>query len=265
MHYKRWITAIILIPLLIYIIGFSNPLLFHLLLLVTSFLGIFEFYRMTGGQSLKELLGLHFPLIVLLFILVYMRQVLLIPPLLMLWIIIPLILKLLRGDVPSSTITHEVSLGIVGPVYICLPMAMLSLIYLYPSGRMWVFFLLLVVFATDTGAFYTGRFIGKHKLHRVVSPGKTIEGAIGGLLFGVMAGIYFINIMKTESVTPWVIVLIVVLSISAQAGDLAESLFKRNHGIKDSGSILPGHGGVLDRIDGLLFSIPVLYVYLYIK
>ena len=149
----------------------------------------------------------------------------------------------------------------MGPFYICLPLAFLAIIARLPQGRMWVFFILAVIFAGDTGSFYFGRLFGKHKLTQI-SPGKTWEGAIGGLIANVVsAGIFGYLFFPSLSVIS-IMLLAMVIGISGQIGDLAESMLKRMSNIKDSGKILPGHGGILDRIDGLLFAIPVLFIYL---
>jgi phosphatidate cytidylyltransferase len=136
----------------------------------------------------------------------------------------------------------------------------------YPQGYLWIFFLLAVIFASDTGAFYFGRLFGKHKLHETLSPGKTWEGAVGGVLSSIIIALCFLYLLRRYSlplheINICILTLVVVLSIVEQIGDLAESMLKRSYGVKDSGNILPGHGGLLDRIDGLLFAIPVLYMY----
>jgi len=157
---------------------------------------------------------------------------------------------------------HIIS-ALLGPVYIALPLGMLILIdIMVPKGSMWIFFLLAVIFSTDTGAFYFGRFFGKHKLYIEVSPKKTWEGAVGGLLSGIVVAMIFVVMTNVHEPDISILILIILLSVVSQIGDLVESTFKRSYGIKDSGSILPGHGGILDRIDGLLFAIPVLYIYL---
>jgi phosphatidate cytidylyltransferase len=139
---------------------------------------------------------------------------------------------------------------------------MLLMIHLRHDGKIWIFFLLSVIFASDTGAFYFGKFLGKHKLYAAISPNKTWEGAVGGLLSSIIVALLFLRILKFHQFSLTIVILALALSIAGQTGDLAESMLKRNHGIKDSGKILPGHGGILDRIDGLLFSIPILYVFL---
>ncbi|MBU4131253.1 MAG: phosphatidate cytidylyltransferase, partial [Proteobacteria bacterium] len=118
-------------------------------------------------------------------------------------------------------------------------------------------------FANDTGAFYTGTFFGKHKLAPNISPNKTIEGSVGGILTSMVAGFvfsfaFFDNFTLALHTLPCSF----LMAVAGQIGDLFESAMKRASNIKDSGRILPGHGGMLDRIDGLLLAIPVLYVYL---
>ena len=152
--------------------------------------------------------------------------------------------------------------ALMGPVYTALPLALLIFIDMRPQGHLWIFFLLTVVFACDTGAFYFGRSFGKHKLHERVSPGKTWEGAFGGVFCSLLAAMLFIKFIDLHPFNVSLILLVITLAIASQIGDLAESVLKRNQGVKDSGSILPGHGGILDRIDGLLFAIPVLFFYL---
>lgn len=135
-----------------------------------------------------------------------------------------------------------------------------------------VFLILLAMFCawmTDTFAYFTGKFLGKHKLCPNVSPNKTIEGAVGGVIGNMIAcTIMFIIFDKffftVHTLALWQIIIIsAVLSVVSMFGDLSASLIKRNHGIKDFGNIFPGHGGVTDRIDSCLFVLPALYVSLY--
>jgi len=118
-----------------------------------------------------------------------------------------------------------------------------------------------MVMLTDTGAYYVGRSFGRRKLAPLISPGKTVEGAIGGFIFAVITGplcrlVFFPEINLLQSV-----LLGAAIGIVGQIGDLAESLLKRAAEVKDSGALLPGHGGMLDRIDSILFCAPVLYYY----
>jgi phosphatidate cytidylyltransferase len=164
-----------------------------------------------------------------------------------------------RAEHRSTEVLGKAALG---PLYIALPLVMLVIIDRFPRGNIWIFFLLIVIFACDTGAFYAGRTLGRHKLHPLVSPGKTWEGSVGGLLAGLLAAYVFSRFSNLIVFDLRVFFLAAGLSVCGQIGDLAESMLKRNHGVKDSGGILPGHGGILDRIDAHLFAIPVLFVFL---
>ncbi len=114
----------------------------------------------------------------------------------------------------------------------------------------------LVVFSGDTGAYFAGRFFGRHKLYPAVSPKKTVEGGIGGLVLGAITLPLYCHWMLPHLPTWQVVVAALALGVVAQVGDFAESLFKRATDTKDSGALLPGHGGMLDRIDGVLFAAP---------
>jgi phosphatidate cytidylyltransferase len=144
-------------------------------------------------------------------------------------------------------------------VYVVLPFAMGLEMAAYDPTL--IIILLSLVWAGDTAAYFTGRAIGTHKLYPTVSPKKTIEGAVGGLVgsglmtWGLTAAFYP-SIGTLEA-----LLLGVVVGTAAQAGDLTESLIKRSCGVKDSGKLLPGHGGMLDRVDGVIFAFPIFYVY----
>ncbi|MDQ6675736.1 MAG: phosphatidate cytidylyltransferase [Acidobacteriota bacterium] len=127
----------------------------------------------------------------------------------------------------------------------------------------WLAFALGVNWLGDTGAYYLGRQFGRHKLAALVSPGKTWEGAAGSVLVSVIFGAWFLPHFL-PAVPVWLaIVISATANVVGQFGDLAESAIKRGAGVKDSGSLLPGHGGLLDRVDSSLFSLPVVYGFLY--
>jgi phosphatidate cytidylyltransferase len=166
--------------------------------------------------------------------------------------------------------------------YIALPMAMLVQLRQQWAGAFWILYLLLVVWAGDIFAYFVGRALGHHLMSPRISPKKTWEGAIASLAASLLVGIllfnhalqissFFLNhglierrdgMFGLEKPETWPIVLLTIaLNIAAQLGDLVESLIKRGAGVKDSGTILPGHGGMLDRIDALLFAAPLLWIY----
>ncbi|WP_040228129.1 phosphatidate cytidylyltransferase [Bhargavaea cecembensis] len=126
------------------------------------------------------------------------------------------------------------------------------------AGIEYIIYALIVVWLTDTGAYFTGRSFGKRKLWPEISPNKTVEGFIGGIIAAVAAACLFQVFMPVTDSYLILIVVTIIASVTGQIGDLVESALKRYYGVKDSGKILPGHGGILDRFDSLLFVLPLL-------
>lgn len=146
------------------------------------------------------------------------------------------------------------------------PVALFTYLYYLrelPQGLYWCFYVFLLVWITDTGAFFVGNNFGKRKLAPRVSPNKSVEGSIGGLFAALIFGIIFWIITKEGSLFA-VMVLSILTSMVSQIGDLFESALKRTAGVKDSGTLIPGHGGILDRFDSFLFAIPVVYFALFL-
>jgi phosphatidate cytidylyltransferase len=144
-------------------------------------------------------------------------------------------------------------------VYIGLASSHLILLRGLPLGREHVIFLLGVIFAGDVGAYYVGSSMGKKKLCPDVSKGKTVEGSLGGLLANILMAILFWQIFYKNMQPGIIIFTAMVLGVIGQMGDLTESVIKRSCGVKDSGSLLPGHGGMLDRLDAVLMAAPAFY------
>ena len=148
-------------------------------------------------------------------------------------------------------------------VYIALGLAHMVLIRHLPQGDFWLTMLVGIVAGSDTGAYYAGRTFGKRKLFPLISPKKTVAGGVGGMLAGIAVA-EGINLLLPERIAPLPLAVAAALLIAIGiAGDLTESLIKRSVGVKDSGTILFGHGGILDRIDSLLLTAPILYYLLY--
>lgn len=129
------------------------------------------------------------------------------------------------------------------------------------AGREWVLFTLLVTFAADTSAFFVGRTLGRAPLAPAISPGKTREGAVGGLTGAAAAGLLFGSLFRLPLALPLQAVLGILIGVAAQAGDLAESWMKRKAEVKDSGTLVPGHGGILDRLDSIVPNLPLVYIF----
>lgn len=150
-------------------------------------------------------------------------------------------------------------------IYFGLLLAAMVLIRDFDDGRHWIFLGLLSTFAVDTGAYATGKALGRHKMAPSVSPGKTWEGAIGGYACG-MGAAYALNELLGLNADPWTFAYFALpFPAFAIAGDLFESWMKRRMGIKDASGLLPGHGGFMDRLDSVLFVMPLLYVFLELR
>lgn len=158
-----------------------------------------------------------------------------------------------------STAVQLQGAGLMGFLYVGLFPALALRLLKFDQGDVWFFGLLAIVFSGDTMAYITGRFFGRHKLFEIVSPKKTIEGAIGGLIGSALAGVVIAQFLPPEASSWMMITAATITGAFAQIGDLHESLLKRVADVKDSGSIMPGHGGSLDRIDGILFAAPVYF------
>jgi phosphatidate cytidylyltransferase len=161
---------------------------------------------------------------------------------------------------PGPGVLASAGASIFAPVYIGLPLGALAAVRAQPHGREAVVLLLVTIVISDSAQYYTGRTFGKRPLSPAISPKKTVEGAIGGMVFGTLA-----TAVGGHWVFPspiWILVLLgAAISLLGIVGDLFESLLKRSAGVKDSSNLIPGHGGVLDRIDSWLFAAPVYYMF----
>ncbi len=170
-----------------------------------------------------------------------------------------LMLSTLFREGPVDGAAQAAGLLVLGVVWVAGFFVHMPLIRRLDHGVAWIFFMLTVTWLGDTGAYFAGRALGKHKLYEKISPKKTWEGAIGGALTAVAGGLVVRAIGLPDAGLVSVIVLAVLLDAAGVVGDLTESMIKRTFGVKDSGRIMPGHGGILDRVDSLLFTSPVLF------
>ncbi len=265
-HAKRWITTIILAPLIIWILIKGSPLILAALVAVVAMSANREYLRIifhSGDTTVSWMVsGTSFLTCIFLvaaaafgswpgMILVLLLNL----GLLALFVLF----RFAESDDLFTTIARQM----LGVVYIPLSLSLLLLVRNMEQGVLWVFWLLIVCFMNDTGAFYSGTFMGKRKLAPRISPKKTIEGSIGGIAASMTAGLVLsLVFFKSPVLALTMLPCSLLIAVAGQAGDLFESALKRASSVKDSGRILPGHGGMLDRIDGLLFAIPVLYGYL---
>lgn len=158
---------------------------------------------------------------------------------------------------PKITVV-DMGINFLAILYIGWTLPHLIAIERLPYGTTMLFYLFIAIWSSDTGAYFAGRFLGKHKLAPLVSPNKTIEGSIGGIVTTIVV-LLLINLGFKLFAIQEIIGLAIILSVVGQIGDLVESMLKRFMGIKDSGNILPGHGGILDRFDSLIMAAPFLF------
>jgi phosphatidate cytidylyltransferase len=144
-------------------------------------------------------------------------------------------------------------------LYVPYCLAFVLLLGAEPQGRVWILLVLAVIVSGDAGAYHVGLRIGRHKLYQVVSPNKSIEGAVGGLITSLIAGSLVGFIFLKNAAPARLLLCNLAIACAGQIGDLIESMLKRNCGKKDSSHLLPGHGGILDRLDSLLFAFPVMW------
>lgn len=260
-HQQRWVTGLAVTVPLIALLAVGPFWMVALVVGLASGAGLWELQRMlfqeplprpwqalflaTGlllplGASLGGFTGLHLALIAAIFF--------------------GLLALLLFSPADPSGLSRLARFALSW-LYIPYLLSYVLLIGRLTEGTRWIFFILSVIAADDIAAFYCGRKFGRHKLYPAVSPKKTIEGSLGGLLASLAIGMLYSTVFLSD-VSAWQILIVSgVLGVAGQVGDLVESMIKRSSGRKDSSTLLPGHGGILDRLDSLLFAIPVTFFY----
>lgn len=182
-------------------------------------------------------------------------------------LLIPFVILLAELFGKGEACFKNSSITLFGVVYVALPFGLLNFLIIpenqtgskfYPWILVGVFFILWIY---DSMAYLSGSFFGKHKICKKISPKKSWEGLIGGAVFAVIMGILNAVLFNKLSITNWIVIALLIV-IFGTGGDFFESKLKRETGLKDSGNIMPGHGGMLDRFDSLLFAVPVIYIWL---
>jgi phosphatidate cytidylyltransferase len=259
---KRILTAVCLLPILIAAIWFDQPLPWlTIALALWGGLAALEFYKIISTSNPKIVPFTAFGIIwTILFIFSpHLDYDYLISILLTIAIVIPPVWLLLRQNKEDAFLSWMWTL--TGILYIGWLLSHFIALRELDFGREWVFYAFFVTFASDTFAYFIGKTWGKHQLAPAISPKKTQEGALGGIFGSIVISLLFVWLFDMPINYGYAIILGILVSIFGQIGDLFESLFKRNMGIKDSGNSLPGHGGFLDRIDSLVFTGVIVYYY----
>ncbi len=252
MHRKRIITAAIILPLAFAYVMLLPPVFFTALLCVGAAIGVHEFYTMygvkgplkTAGTVLAVIIpaGAHLAGGVLDYLVASF--------------ILLTALRLFTKKNPSSAL-GDVAPAIVGLLYV--PALLGIQTGLRAMGPEWIIFLYAVIWGADSAAYYIGTGFGRRKLYESMSPNKTVEGAVASVVGGALSALLLKVLLSIPIPYGQAAVLGLITGSVTIVGDLVESMFKRDAGVKDSGTLIPGHGGILDKIDGVLFAGPVLY------
>ena len=256
---KREIISAIALPLFISLVYFGSPLWFYFLSLVIIFLGSWEYFNMTSKMGIEGYPILGFAMSFFLTLCFYFEGRYFLEWMVCFLLVAFVVWYLKDGD-PRMAL-DQIAFSLVGVLWIAGTLGHFILIRNLANGRFLLFFIFFVVWAGEAAAYYGGKTFGKHSFFPSISPKKTIEGAFFGLvtssLAGVLAHFWFLkNVLITHC-----LIMGIICGIIGQIGDLIESVLKRNARFKDSSTLIPGHGGILDCVDGLMFSGPVFYFY----
>lgn len=256
---RRLYTAAALIPAVYVIIAYLAPWALTLLLIAVGSIALLELYRLSFQSRLNRLLS-GVGLAAFVVILARSHLSLSLPELLIAGALV--VTMAVFFVAPSVEPRWKDALIILfGVLYVGFPLSTVVSTRSLPSGEFLILFLAVVTWASDTGAYYAGTLWGKHLLLPSISPKKTVEGVLGGLALAVMAALLAQQWFAAQLTLSDAVILGILLTIAGLIGDLFESVIKRRTGVKDSGGILPGHGGMLDRLDSLLFTAPTFYYY----
>ncbi len=246
-------------PIVILAILKGGSLLFACLLALLSCIGIVEFYRMALPDRNIEAWLAALSGSALVFLPLSGGDRLVLTAIGLIFLIFALLFLFRIRKIEDAA--HEVAYALLALIYI--PFLLMHLVMLRQTqyGVQWLLVLMLIVMTNDSAAYYTGSTFGRNKLYPLVSPKKSVEGALGGLAGSMCGTLLAMFTFFPQLTLPDALVTAVVIGVIGQAGDLFESLLKRSFGVKDSGTIFPGHGGVLDRLDSVLFAAPATYYY----
>jgi phosphatidate cytidylyltransferase len=262
-HLKRWITGLSALPVLIFLI-YTGEIPFLLLIGIAGICAQWEYNRIISNadsafmSSIVVWWGYLTSLLIL--VAAHLTGLGLVALLLALNLVVVgmMSVSLFKNNPRIVLIIQKQVLGLI---YIPLSLSLLAVMRNEPDGMAFIFLLLAIIFAGDTSAFYVGTYLGRHKLSPSISPGKTFEGALGGLGGNLLAGSIGVAFFLPSISWGAAILFFLAAGVAGQVGDLFESEMKRSSDIKDSSGLLPGHGGFLDRIDALLFASPVAYLF----
>ena len=249
---RRLASAAIGIPVLLLFI-WAGAFWFTALVAVAALLGLLEFYRLSGVQNpwLQQVPGLVLTLILV--VNGYLEAVWAAP------LVVSGLLMLLLSHVWTPLAARPRLLTLAGPLYLGATLAYAVLLRRLDHGPQWVVLALLATFSVDTSAYFAGRALGRHRMAPRLSPAKTWEGAVAGLVGGAVATALLAALFALPLALWAAVALGIGIGVVAQTGDLLESALKRAAKAKEAGWIIPGHGGILDRMDSIVFTVVLVY------
>jgi phosphatidate cytidylyltransferase len=260
----RLATAVVGIPVILTLIFVAPPWGFYLLVLAAALVGTSELFAMThAGDRFAQAVGVLVSAVASLAVYFFPHDPRVLATVLVAVPAFGPLFTLARLGAIDTAALRICAMGF-GPLFVAVPLTLLALMrVVWPAaGSGLVLLSLGLAWLADTGAYFAGRFLGRRKLYEAVSPKKTVEGAIGGLLSSILWAV-IASLSYLHSTLPLVhaVPLAIVAGVLGQAGDLGESLLKRSTGVKDSGAIVPGHGGILDRVDAVIMTTIVVFLY----
>jgi phosphatidate cytidylyltransferase len=259
-HIKRWITGIIAVPILFAIIMYGSEGVFTAFIMIISLGAVIEYNRMVFSEEYSRekwqgiAISFLFPLAA------FSGDFRIMQAVTAFSVLTVFMLFLLRAHIHSFDFAPLRKL-VMGFMYIPFMLSHFILVRKSDDGIVWIFLILVLAFSGDIAAFYVGRMIGKKKLLPLVSPGKTVEGTIALFIGCVIGCLVFRSVVYPKLPVLHAVIIGLCGGILGQLGDLCESMIKRASGVKDSGSFLIGHGGLLDRLDCMIFIAPFVYYY----
>jgi phosphatidate cytidylyltransferase len=246
-----------------------SPWTLFALLLAISGIALYEYYSIFRARGYTPLVkgGIISGFLILLFI--FLERQSFVPTKYLDLIMVPVIGMWFSFILVKRTdMIHSLMITITGLLYIILPLSLIPFIAQnqvtgFEYNPEILIGTLLIIWTYDTSAYICGILFGKHKMAPSISPKKSWEGFFGGMVFAILLGFLYARFTSLLNITDWIILSFIIV-LTGTAGDLFESLIKREAGVKDSGKIMPGHGGILDRFDSLLLIIPFVFLYLYL-
>ena len=256
----RVISALVALPVVLFLLH-QGGWAFGALLMFAGGVCLYEFMTMTQpGDRVAAVVMTGLGLAVMLAVLTGPMASPAAPALMAALPLAVLIFFLFRtGDM--GTVAARASLALAGILWAGALLAVTGALRALPQGEGWLYMALVLAWGSDTGGYFAGRFLGRHKLYEKVSPKKTWEGSVGGVLAATGLAFAFREVVGPDVETVHLLIMAPIGAALGQIGDLTESMLKRSVGVKDSGTIMPGHGGLFDRVDALIFVGPTLFIY----